>query len=95
LQLTYATLSALNKYPKESLTDLEIKHATGHKNIYKKFGLEGSEKETYKKCDFNSTVCSSAYSRYSHDLPEIQIDKNFKSPQLDFIRNQSFFKTEY
>jgi hypothetical protein len=30
LQLTYATLSALNKYPKV-ITDLEIKHATGHK----------------------------------------------------------------
>jgi dGTPase len=48
LQLTYATLSALNKYPKESLTDLEIKNDTGHKNIYKKFGFFQSEKEIYK-----------------------------------------------
>lgn len=47
LQLTYATLSALNKYPKESLTDLEIKHAKGHKNIYKKFGFFQSEKEIF------------------------------------------------
>jgi hypothetical protein len=38
----------LNKYPKESLTDLEIKHAKGHKNIYKKFGFFQSEKEIYK-----------------------------------------------
>ena len=49
LQLTYATLSALNKYPKESLTDLEIKNETGHKNIYKKFGFFQSEKEIYKR----------------------------------------------
>ncbi len=48
LQLTYATLSALNKYPKESLTDLEIKHAKGYKNIYKKFGFFQSEKQIYK-----------------------------------------------
>lgn len=48
LQLTYATLSALNKYPKESLTDLEIKNETGYKNIYKKFGFFQSEKEIFK-----------------------------------------------
>jgi dGTPase len=48
LQLTYATLSALNKYPKESLTDLEIKHANGHQNIYKKFGFFQSEKDIFK-----------------------------------------------
>ena len=48
LQLTFATLSALNKYPKESLTDLEIKHSVGHKNIYKKFGFFQSEKEIFK-----------------------------------------------
>jgi dGTPase len=48
LQLTYATLSALNKYPKESLTDLEITSLSGHKNIYKKFGFFQSEKEIFK-----------------------------------------------
>ncbi len=48
LQLTYATLSALNKYPKEALTDLEIKNSNGHKNIYKKFGFFQSEKEIFK-----------------------------------------------
>ena len=48
MQLTYATLSALNKYPKESLTDLEIKKSSGHKNIYKKFGFFQSEKEIFR-----------------------------------------------
>ncbi len=37
----------LNKYPKESLTDLEIKHANGYKNIYKKFGFFQSEKNIF------------------------------------------------
>lgn len=49
LQLTYATLSALNKYPKESLTDLEVRNAKGHQNIYKKFGFFQSEKEMFKR----------------------------------------------
>ena len=49
LQLTYATLSALNKYPKESLNDIEIKGANGYKNIYKKFGFFQSEKEIFKR----------------------------------------------
>lgn len=48
LQLTYATLSALNKYPKESLTDLEIKHGKRYKNIYKKYGFFQSEKDIFK-----------------------------------------------
>ncbi|MBK7631461.1 MAG: deoxyguanosinetriphosphate triphosphohydrolase [Ignavibacteriales bacterium] len=48
LQLTYATLSALNKYPKESLSDIEIEKAAGHKNIYKKFGFFQSEKDIFK-----------------------------------------------
>lgn len=48
LQLTYATLSALNKYPKESLTDSEIKKYFRHKIIYKKFGFFQSEKEIFK-----------------------------------------------
>jgi dGTPase len=48
LQLTYATLSALNKYPKESLTDFEVKDAKGHQNIYKKFGFFQSEKDIFK-----------------------------------------------
>lgn len=48
LQLTYATLSALNKYPKESLTDREIKHGNGYKNIYKKFGFFQSEKDLFR-----------------------------------------------
>ncbi|MEO8230990.1 MAG: deoxyguanosinetriphosphate triphosphohydrolase [Ignavibacteriota bacterium] len=48
LQLTYATLSALNKYPKEALINLEIQDAKGHKNIYKKFGFFQSEKEIFK-----------------------------------------------
>jgi len=48
LQLTYATLSALNKYPKESLTDSEVKEFSKLKNIYKKFGFFQSEKEIFK-----------------------------------------------
>ena len=48
LQLTYATLSALNKYPKESITDFRNKHSARHKNIYKKFGFFQSEKEIFK-----------------------------------------------
>jgi dGTPase len=46
LQLTFATLSALNKYPKESLTDLEEK--IPEQNFYKKFGFFQSEKNTFK-----------------------------------------------
>ncbi|MFZ2322236.1 MAG: deoxyguanosinetriphosphate triphosphohydrolase [Ignavibacteriaceae bacterium] len=46
LQLTYATLSSLNKYPKESQTDSEEKNP-GQK-IYKKFGFFQSEKEMFK-----------------------------------------------
>jgi dGTPase len=72
LQLTYATLSALNKYPKESLTDLEIKHAKGHKNIYKKFGFFQSEKEIYKhvaeKTGLTKPVTTEKYLWHRHPL---------------------------
>jgi dGTPase len=47
LQLTYATLSALNKYPKESLTDFEEKNPNLKRNIYKKFGFFQSEKNIF------------------------------------------------
>ncbi len=72
LQLTYATLSALNKYPKESLTDLEIQHAKGHKNIYKKFGFFQSEKEIFKhvaeKTGLGKTEKSEKYLWHRHPL---------------------------
>ncbi len=47
LQLTYSTLSALNKYPKESLTDIEERNPEQYKNIYKKFGFFQSEKNIF------------------------------------------------
>jgi dGTPase len=47
LQLTYATLSALNKYPKESLTDYEEKNPDQKQKIYKKFGFFQSEKNIF------------------------------------------------
>ena len=72
LQLTYATLSALNKYPKESLTDLEIKHAKGYKNIYKKFGFFQSEKEIYRhvaeKTGLTKPVTAEKYLWHRHPL---------------------------
>lgn len=72
LQLTYATLSALNKYPKESLTDLEIKHAKGHKSIYKKFGFFQSEKEIFKnvaeKTELDKPERSESYLWNRHPL---------------------------
>ncbi len=72
LQLTYATLSALNKYPKESLTDLEIKDANGHKNIYKKFGFFQSEKEIFervaKKTGLDKPDNSEEFLWYRHPL---------------------------
>jgi len=72
LQLTYATLSALNKYPKESLTDLEIKKASGHKNIYKKFGFFQSEKDIFKrvaeKTGLEKPATSENYLWYRHPL---------------------------
>lgn len=72
LQLTYATLSALNKYPKESLTDLEIKDAKGHKNIYKKFGFFQSEKEIFKhvaeKTGLDKPDASEKFLWYRHPL---------------------------
>jgi dGTPase len=47
LQLTYATLSALTKYPKESLTDFEKDNPKQLKNVYKKFGFFQSEKNIF------------------------------------------------
>jgi dGTPase len=47
LRLTYSTLAALTKYPKESLTDFDSKDNSQNK-IYKKFGFFQSEKEIFK-----------------------------------------------
>ncbi len=47
LKLTYATLSALTKYPRESLISDKI-HLTEN-NVYKKFGFFQSEKDYFKK----------------------------------------------
>ena len=47
LKLTYATLSALTKYPRESLIFDKI-HLTEN-NVYKKFGFFQSEKDYFKK----------------------------------------------
>lgn len=47
LRLTYSTLAALTKYPKESLTDFDSKDSSQNK-IYKKFGFFQSEKEIFK-----------------------------------------------
>lgn len=47
LRLTYSTLAALTKYPKESLTRLDSKDSSQNK-IYKKFGFFQSEKEIFK-----------------------------------------------
>lgn len=44
LRLTFATLAALTKYPKESLTN----NLTSTSNIYRKFGFFQSEKEIFK-----------------------------------------------
>ncbi len=47
LKLTYATLSALTKYPRESL--ISIKTDLVKNNVYKKFGFFQSEKDFFKK----------------------------------------------
>ena len=44
LRLTHATLAALTKYPKESLTD----NSASQKKIYKKFGFFQSEKDIFQ-----------------------------------------------
>jgi dGTPase len=46
LKLTYATLSALTKYPRESLISDKI--TLTESNVYKKFGFFQSEKEFFK-----------------------------------------------
>lgn len=46
LKLTYATLSALTKYPRESL--IENKKEIVQNNVYKKFGFFQSEREYFK-----------------------------------------------
>lgn len=70
LQLTFATLSALNKYPKESITDSEEKNQ-GSK-FYKKFGFFQSEKETFKlvaeKTGLTKPIPSEIYLWYRHPL---------------------------
>ena len=48
LRLTYATLAAFTKYPKESFTPPELKKLE-HKRIYKKFGFFQSEKNIFKE----------------------------------------------
>lgn len=47
LRLTYSTLAALTKYPKESFTEVDSEH-NSQKKIYKKFGFFQSEKEIFK-----------------------------------------------
>lgn len=47
LRLTYSTLAALTKYPKESLTNSEPNNHASNK-IYKKFGFFQSEKEIFR-----------------------------------------------
>lgn len=47
LKLTYATLAALSKYPKESLINEKV--SLSETNIYKKFGFFQSEKEYFAK----------------------------------------------
>jgi len=48
LRLTYATLAAFTKYPKESFTSNKLKYLT-KKSAYKKFGFFQSEKEIFKE----------------------------------------------
>jgi dGTPase len=48
LRLTYATLAAFTKYPKESFTSNKLKYLT-KKNAYKKYGFFQSEKEIFKE----------------------------------------------
>lgn len=47
LRLTYSTLAALTKYPKESFTEVDLEK-NSQKKIYKKFGFFQSEKEIFK-----------------------------------------------
>jgi dGTPase len=47
LKLTYATLAALSKYPKESLISEKV--SLSESNVYKKFGFFQSEKEYFEK----------------------------------------------
>lgn len=71
LRLTYATLAAFTKYPKESFTSNKLKYLT-KKSAYKKFGFFQSEKETFKevaeKTKLNFKICNNDYWWHRHPL---------------------------
>lgn len=71
LRLTYATLAAFTKYPKESFTP-DFSKATFNNKIFKKFGFFQSEKEVFKDVAEKTGLIfkgnSNEYCWYRHPL---------------------------